>query len=295
LGEANQVEIVNDKYQAVVIPKSTYVLDGQQYEASVFLSSYSSTSNPDIEVGSQKLNIKDGKGIYTVTASGEGERKWKAVVRVKKTDGSIMECTTDEQSYMVSPPSASVSPDKMNVFYIGLENPVTVTAPGFSKDRVHPSISAGEIKGSNGKYIVTVKTPGIVKVTVAGEIDKGKSTVLGTLEFRAKFIPPAHAQFAGKGGGSMSAAAMKGQNRIYARIEDFVFDVKINVNHFTMFINKPRADPKKLESNSASFTPEMQNEINAIIPGSRVTFDYIQATGPDGVKKSLDAITFAVQ
>ena len=295
LGEANEVEIVNDKFLAVAIPKSTYVLDGQQYQASVFLTSYSSTSNPDIVVGTQKLNVVDGKGIYTTTASGEGERKWKAVIRVKKTDGTISEFTTEEQSYTVSPPSASVSPDKMLVFYIGVDNPVTVSAPGFPKDKVHPSISAGEIKGSNGKYIVNVKTRGTVKVTVNGEIDKGKSTVLGTIEYRVKSIPPPHVKFANKGGGRLSAPAMKAQNRIFALLEDFDFDAKFTINHFTMFINKPRSDIQKFESNSNLFTPEMQAAMNGIIPGTRVTFDYVMATGPDGVKKQLDPISFAVE
>ena len=295
LGEANEVEIVNDKFQAVAIPKSTYVLDGQQYQASVFLTSYSSTSNPDIQVGGQKLNIVDGKGMYTATASGEGERKWKAVVRVKKTDGSISEFTTEEQSYTVSPPSASVSPDKMLVFYIGVDNPVTIAAPGFPKDKVHPSISSGEIKGSNGKYIVNVKTRGTVKVTVTGEQEKGKSTVLGSYEFRVKPIPPPHVNFANKGGGRLSAPAMKSQNRIFAKLDDFEFDAKFNINHFTMFISKPRSDIQKYESNSNAFTPEMTAAMNGIIPGSRVVFDFVFATGPDGVKRSLDPIIFTVE
>jgi len=295
LGEANQVEIVNDKFQAVAIPKSTYVLDGQQYQASVFLTSYSSTSNPDITVGTQKLNVTEGKGLYTASASGEGERKWKAVIRVKKTDGTISEFTTDEQSYTVAPPSASVSPDKMNVFYIGIDNPVTVAAPGFSKDKVHPSISAGEIKGSGGKYVVNVKTRGTVKVTVMGEVDKGKSTVLGSYEFRVKNIPPPHVKFANKGGGRVAAAAIKSQNRIFAILDDFEFDAKFNINHFTMFVNKPHADVQKYESNSNMFTPEMQAAMNGIVPGSRIYFDFVFATGPDGLKRTLDPIIFTVE
>jgi hypothetical protein len=57
----------------------------------------------------------------------------------------------------------------MNVFYIGLPNPVSVSAPGIAKDKVHVSISAGEISGNGGNYVVNVKTPGKVNVTVSGE------------------------------------------------------------------------------------------------------------------------------
>jgi len=88
---------------------------------------------------------------------------------------------------------------------------------------------------------------------------------------------------------------MRSQNRIFAVLEDFDFDAKFNVNHFTMFIAKPRADIMKFESNSNAFTPEMQAAMNGITPGSRVTFDFVFATGPDGLKRSLDPIIFTAE
>jgi len=119
--------------------------------------------------------------------------------------------------------------------------------------------------------------------------------VLGVSTFRVKPIPPPHVKFANKGGGRLSAAAMRSQNRIFAVLEDFDFDAKFNVNHFTMFISKPRADIMKFESNSNAFTPEMQAAMNGITPGSRVTFDFVFATGPDGLKRSLDPIIFTAE
>jgi len=295
LGEADKAVINLDRFEAVAVAPSSYILVGQQYKANVFLTASDSKTNPEIIVGGQRLNIVDGKGLYTAAATAEGEKKWSGTIRIKQTDGTVKEYQLPEQTYTVAKPSATVSPDKMNVFYIGVDNPVSISAPGFPKDKIRASISAGGIKGSNGAYIVNVTQRGNVKVTVSGDQGGGKSVVLGVAEFRVKPIPPPHVKFANKGGGRLSAPAMKAQNRIFAILEDFDFDAKFNVNHFTMFIQKPRADVMKFESNSNAFTPEMVSAINGIIPGSRVTFDFVFATGPDGLKRSLDPIIFTVE
>jgi len=295
LGEATTVQIVMDAYNAVAIPKSTYVLVGQQYEAEVFLTAHSSSSNPEITVGGQKLNIKDGKGTYTVTASGAGEKKWSGVVRIKTNDGTVKEYSTPEQSYTVAPPSSSVSPDKMNVFYIGVDNPVTIAAPGLSNDKVHPSISAGGTITStgNGHYIVRVTTPGKVTINVSGEFDK-KSTGLGSTEFRVKRIPTPRLKFGGKEMGAMSAGAMKVQSKLVAALDDFEFEVTFQIQHFKMFIVQPRKDPQILEATSGQLTGEMIKALSGVVPGTKVFFDDVTGIGPDNVKRALTSIFFTV-
>src|SRR5690606_35032440 len=109
---------------------SSYVVQGQPYTAEVFLTAYDSKSNPEITVGETPLDVTNGKGVYTVNTSKEGVYTWVGTIRVKQTDGTVKEYTTTPQSYQVARPSAVVSPDKMNVFYIGVANPVSVSAPG---------------------------------------------------------------------------------------------------------------------------------------------------------------------
>jgi gliding motility-associated protein GldM len=295
LGEADKAVINLDRFEAVAVAPSSYILVGQQYQASVFLTASDSKTNPEIIVGGQRLNIVDGKGLYTAAATSEGEKKWGGTIRIKQTDGTVKEYTLKDQTYTVAKPSATVSPDKMLVFYIGVDNPVSVSAPGFAKDKIRVGISSGEIKGSGGNYIVNVKTRGEVNVTVSGTMEGGKTVALGVTKFRVKPIPPPHVKFANKGGGRLSVAAMKSQNRIFAILEDFDFDAKFTINHFTMFLNKPRADIMKFESNSNQFTPEMQAAMNGLVPGSRITFDFVFATGPDGLKRSLDPIIFTAE
>jgi hypothetical protein len=183
----------------------------------------------------------------------------------------------------------------MNVFYIGVPNPVSVSAPGFSKDKIKVSISAGKIEGSGGAYNVSVAQVGKVTVTVTGMLDGGKTTTLGASEFRIKRIPPPRVKFGGKSGGKLSTGAMKAQNRIFAVLEDFDFDAPFAIQHFTMYVMKPRSEPMVFESNSNAFTPAMTAGMQGITSGSRVTIDNVFATGPDGMKRQLDPITFTVE
>src|SRR6185312_13787141 len=101
LGEVDQAVINLDRFEAVAVAPSSYILVGQPYKADVFLTASSSTSNPEITIGGQKLNVVDGKGLYTAVATSEGEKKWSATIRIKKTDGSIKEYQLPEQTYTV--------------------------------------------------------------------------------------------------------------------------------------------------------------------------------------------------
>jgi hypothetical protein len=157
------------------------------------------------------------------------------------------------------------------------------------------SISAGEISGSNGSYIVKVANPGKVTVTVTGTLEGGKSTTLGTSEFRIKRIPPPRVKFSGKAGGRLSVGEAKVQNKIFAMLEDFDFEAAFNVQHFKLYIVKPRADAQVFEATNNSFTPAMTAAMSSIVSGSRIIFDDIIAVGPDGVKRPLDPITFTIQ
>ena len=292
LGKMDQAVVNLDQFSAVVVAPTSYLIQGQPYTAEVFLTASDSKSSPDISVGGSRLSIKDGKGTYTVGTNKEGIFSWSGTVRVKQTDGSIKTYTTPIQKYQVSRPSAVVSPDKMNVFYVGVPNPVSVSAPGIPKENLAVSMSGGSISGSNGKYTVNVTSPGTTaRVNVSANIN-GKTQNVGSTDFRVKRIPDPIAKFAGKTGGSMSSVVIKSQNAIFAILEAFDFDAKFRVTRFSLVIAKPRSDVVALQANGNSFSPQMQAAIAAITPGTRVIFDDIVAVGPDGTQRQLGGMVF---
>jgi gliding motility-associated protein GldM len=287
------VAIVNlDQFSAVAVAPTSYLILGQPYTAEVFLTASDSKSSPNVSVGGSSLQVKDGKGLYTVNTSKEGVFTWTGTVRVKQTDGSTKTYTTTEQKYQVARPSVVVSPDKMNVFYVGVPNPVSISAPGIPKENLSVTISGGSISGSNGKYTVSVTSPGsVAKVNVSANIS-GKVQNIGSTDFRVKRIPDPKAKFAGKTGGSLSSVIIKAQGSIFAILDQFDFDAKFEVTRFSLVIARPRADVVVLQATGNSFSPQMRAAIAAVTPGTRVIFDDIVAVGPDGTQRQLDPMAF---
>ncbi len=291
LGKVDQAVVNLDKFAAVAVAPSSYVIAGQPYTAQVFLTASDSKSNPNITVGGSKLPTTDGKGTYSVSTSGEGVHTWIGTITVKQNDGTTKTYSTPPQTYQVARPSAVVSPDKMNVLYVGVPNPISVSAPGMSKEKLHLSISGGSISGSAGKFVATVSSPGTTaKITVSGETSPGKSQVLGVQEFRVKRIPDPKAQFAGKSSGTTSAGNIKAQDRVFAKLENFDFDAKFNVTRFSLTVIKPRQDAIILSASGSDLSGPMRSALATISPGSSVVFDNIIAVGPDGTQRGLDPI-----
>jgi len=292
LGKVDQAVVNLDVFKAVAVAPTSYVLVGQPYTAEVFLTASDSKSKPDITVDGAVLQTEDGKGKYTGNSGSEGIHTWVGKIMVKQTDGTSKEYDTPLQTYQVAKPSAVVSPDKMNVLYIGVPNPLSVSAPGVPKEKIHISMSSGTYTGSAGHYEAKVNSIGETTVTVSGEIG-GKTVTLGSTKFRMKRIPDPKPQFAGKSGGNTSAANIRAQDKVFAKLDNFDFDAKFNVTRFTILIVKPRQEAIILSTTGSELTPQMRSTIGTVSPGTTVIFKDIVAVGPDGSQRGLDPIVLS--
>jgi hypothetical protein len=114
--------------------------------------------------------------------------------------------------------------------------------------------------------------------------------ILGASEFRVKRIPDPKAQFAGKSGGKTSAANIRGQDRLFAKLDNFEFDAKFSVTRFTLLVIKPRQDVVQYSASSGELSPAMRSALGGVSPGTTVVFQDIIAVGPDGTQRGLDSI-----
>lgn len=292
LGAVDAESISFDRLQASVIAPSSYVLQGQRYTAEVLLVAFDSRQSPDITVGGSKLQVVDGKGQYVGNTSSEGIKKWGGVIKVPKGDG--FEEYPFDATYQVAKPSAVVSPDKMNVFYIGVENPVSVSAPGVPLERIRVSMSKGTLTGSNGKYVVKQTAPGDVTVTVSAEID-GKVTTMGSSTFRVKPVPDPVAKAGNLKPGNIATNQFKAQPGILAVLENFDFNLKFNVQNFTVKYYKPRQDPLVRQNQGAAWAGDVDRMIKGAAPGDTFIFDDIIVRGPDGANRSIPGISYTLR
>jgi gliding motility-associated protein GldM len=291
LGEEDQAVVNLDHFAAVAVAPTSYVIAGQPYSAKIFLTASDSKSNPDITVNGNRLPAQDGEATYTAGTSGSGEITWEGKIKVKQNNGRDTTYSTGPIKYTVALPSAVVSPEKMNVLYIGIDNPLAVSAPGIALNKLHLSMSGGSVtQDKPGHFIADVTALGTATASVSGEVSPGKTMSLGSSIFRVKRIPPPEAEFAGSGGGSVSAVNLRGENYIFAKLENFEFDVKFQITHFTMSVYKPRQDVFPITGNNYQLTGAMHTALNQVVPGCTVVFSNILATGPKNTQYSLKPI-----
>jgi gliding motility-associated protein GldM len=285
-----------NKLTAIVIPNSNYVTLGSDYEAQVFISATDTTQSPVITVGGGQLPLDEtGKGIYKVRASSVGPKKWGGVIALKAPDGSIKNYDFDA-SYVVGEPNVIVSPTAMNVMYSGIPNPIDVSVPNVSPDKIKIRIVNGTFttekvknsKGENfkGSWAVLPEAVGKnVQVIVTADMN-GKPMQFAPYEFRVKPIPPPVAQFAQKSTGSVPRATAAAQQGVFAVLPDFDFDLNYKVTGFTILFSDKGADYEEKSTNS-NLTPAQKNLINRLTRGKYLTIKDITALGPDGKTKEL--------
>ncbi len=296
----SSIDATNLKFSDVmpkVVAPTSYVIIGQQYEADVFLAAYSKTSAPEIVVGGQTLPVEDGMGKYRASPRTPGEQKWGGMIRVKQPDNTYKEYPF-ESSFIASAPSASVSADKMNVIYIGVDNPISISVPGVPAEKVSFNAKGVTLtpdpKGGKGHFTAKATAPGIATIdVVAAQGDK--KIPMGSFSFRLKRIPDPVAKIGGKRDGSMPKAQLAAQSAIIPVMEGFDFDLFSKVKSFKMSRYGKGRDPVEKSSETNVLTGDMSEIIKQSRPGDKILFEYIKATMPDGTTRDINSISITVQ
>lgn len=283
--------------EAIVLPNSNVVFKGQEYRAEVFLAAYDSTKIPDVILSNgRELEVEAGKGIFTATSNSTGETTWGGVLKLDN-DGQIIE-REFEASYRVTEANAVISPTKMNVFYRGVDNPVSISASGVTEQAVRASISSGTIKKVGaGSYIVQ---PGPREenstIKVYANVD-GKENFMGDMKFRVMNLPDPTAMVQGlpKGTGALTLSALTRLQKVEAKAEGFLFDVDFTVTKFNVNVVGTGGINLIESSESENFTSAQKNIFRRMRAGQRVTIEDIEAIGPDGVVRQLNSITIRIR
>ncbi|MBP6665369.1 MAG: hypothetical protein KA168_08795, partial [Chitinophagales bacterium] len=292
--------ILYDKFQAAVIPNSTYLLVGETFEAKIYLAASSSMARPTIAVGGRVLPLDaDGIAKFSMTASTPGEQTISGTVVTTSSVGEkkVLPFT---QKFTVATRAEHVpvvSADKMNVFYIGVANPITCTISGIRSDAISTSVSGGggtAKPAGSGKFEVFVTSPGKATVNLSAK-DKDGKAVVGAKEFRVKYIPDPVPVIGGKNGGAMGTGEWKAQMGVIAELKDFDFDAKFKVTSFDMTLSQKNADLQTCQNSGASFNGSCASLQGQAKVNSVYYLDNIKAMGPDQRSRNLGTIAFKIK
>lgn len=285
-------------YQAMVIPDKAVYYQGEAIKYKVVLGRYDNSTVPTSVVVNgvtiPKDRIKAGQVEGSSVASGLGEHKFTGKFTFMEEGEAIAVDILNSNYVVVSrPSSATISADKMNVVYAGLDNPISITVEGITSDKVSAVSNNGALKKvGNGKYMLTPTGGKEVVITATGTMPDGKA-ITSKQVFRVKPIPRPQATIRGTANATGSANNLKISD-IGAMMEDFDFDVKLRVTEYVIFF--PGIGSERV-TGGGKLPASAQSKVDRLKPGDRVTITSMKVK-IDGVNlpiKEASAATFTIQ
>lgn len=220
-------------YKAIVITDKSAFFSGEAVTGRVFLGRYDESTVPtSVTVNGGNAKIENGQAVFSIGAGALGEHDIKGEF-VFMEDGKPVPIPI-EGNYVVvpKPNSANISADKMNVVYIGVDNPMTISFAGVPDNNV-TAAAPGLTKGSAaGKYNWRPQGGSTeATVSVTGKLPDG-SPVSDKKTFRVKTIPAPATSLRGIVGGSKGSKENLVNSPVRVTFSDFDFEVKVSVIQF---------------------------------------------------------------
>jgi gliding motility-associated protein GldM len=285
-----------DQFFPVVNADRSYVIGGESIKATVSVGTYSSSLSPEnvrITANGRALKIKsDGTADLTIPASGTGQKTVPLTVSVKNPLTGKTATGEAKFTYEVGSRSVAVSADKMNVFYMGVDNPISVSASGVSSNEVRVNGSGPiSVSGSYPTFKVTASKPGDAKISVSAA-----GSPLGTFDFRVKRIPDPVAKLGNKADGSMGNGEFKAQGGLIAWLEGFDFDAKCKIQGFKIVRVPKRQDPITVLNPGGKFNADAKRIVRAATPGDTYYFNEVKGRCPgDNAGRKLNSMVFQIR
>ena len=181
---------------------------------------------------------------------------------------------------------AAVSPTRMNVLYIGIDNPVSIAVTGADMNEIEASIDNGSIAGKNGDYTVRVKKKGFANILVKA----GNKTVTKK-QFRVKTLPDPIAVINGVfNKNEITKEELINANGISVLLINFDFDMKFEVVSYTVSAINNGTVKEAHQSSGGVFSKTQIDLIKNATSGSKIYFEEIKAKGPDRAVRNLSPI-----
>ena len=280
--------------EAFVIPSSKTIVRGDRFSARIVMAAVDTTQVPDIYIGGQKVNLKDG--LYETVCGRTGDFTLKGYMETVNGNGDRIR-REFSQDYTVVEPSATVSADLMNMLYAGYNNPISVSVPGVPLNKVQASMTNGTLQAvGTGKYIARPSKIGQDAVITVTSTNTGHPQQMGQYKFRVRKLPDPTPYISMKDehgnpirykGGGLAKGQLVAAANIGAAIDDGILDIAFRVQSFetVFFDNMGNAVP--MASEGASFSARQKDTFRKLSRNRRFYISRVTVVGPDGLTRTL--------
>lgn len=192
-------------------------------------------------------------------------------------------------------PACAISLDKMNVFYIGVDNPITVLVTGVAQEEIQLDIQgsgAALEKKDDMHYNVRVTTPGDARITVSW-----KGEAMQRYRYNVRRIPDPVLRLGGKHkSGQISSSTFKAQTGLSILLENFDYDLTCNLVGYDVVRAPRNGDPKALTNKGLRFSQEVLQLVQRAMPGDVYYFNKARAGCPgDLASRELGDLEFVIE
>ena len=188
----------------------------------------------------------------------------------------------------------TVSADKMNELYIGVDNPISVTVENYSCESIFVTTNNGKISGSNCKYMFSGGTVGPANIAVYKKV-KGKMQIIGIWPFRVKRLPLPVFKIASNKR-YMPKVEIANQEYVRAELENFDIDIRYTIDSFKVCIISSDTCKFSVKTNYGNkISEEIRNDFRALKQNDAVVFKDIFIKQFDGTQEMLAPIVITIR
>ncbi len=238
IGNTQAQALSMDNYKAIVITDKNAFFAGEEVTGKIVLGRYDDKTVPTkVEIKGGTYEMENGQALFKINAGSVGEHKIEGQF-VFLEDG-VEKPIEIEGNYAVvpRPNEATISADKMNSVYRGVDNPMTISFAGIADSDVTATAPGLKKSTGAGKYnwnVTTVSgTEAIVSVT--GKLPDGTS-VNSKKKFIVRDIPAPTASIRGKLNSSKGRAQDLAISSVNVEFPGFVYDVEVEVVSFELYV-----------------------------------------------------------
>lgn len=224
-------------------------------------------------------------------------------IPVESRNQYIKETTIDpnDQAAQGSPASIvlSVGADKMNVFYIGIDNPITIAVPGYQCSELSARfVGEGKlIPLADCRYSAVVTKPGTASVEVYAS-EQGVQKLLGVRQFKVKRIPDPVVGFENVRSNTIRKADIRAVlgRELQAQLVNFDFDTQCAITKFNVALHTNNADIVEYAVEGNTMPELILTQAEKLPEGSRIfIFDARTRCPGDSAPRHIGSIEFIIE
>lgn len=214
-------------------------------------------------------------------------------VETDRTQSNIAGIILDAPKADFGEGMVTISVDKMNVFYIGIDNPITVVASGVKKAQLKLIPGDGlAIRKNNdtGQYMVTCSKLGIGTITVKNKIT-GKTK---SFEFRIKQIPEPIVRLGGRKDGLMGSEEFRAEPGL--TVGENLLGGNCKIESYTLYYTCKNCSPTELQGEGTEFIGDILDLIRRADSGDQYAFTNVRVRcSGDAIARRVNGLAFKIK